>query len=377
MKRIFSLFLIALAVLAAEPASAGQMAQHGATSIHNMPLWLLGPAVGGLIVTPGSIAGITTAFNTIFNNALRAVEPEYRKLAMIVPSTTEFSTYAWMGQLPAMREWLGDRQLQNIAEFSYTIKNKLYELSVGVPRAKIEDDQYGIFNVQFAMMGRSVTMHPDQLVFPLLEAGFTTKGYDNVYFFATNHPIKGGTVSNKAVTVLSAPNYGAAIAAILAIKDYQGQPFYTEIPELTLVVGPALQETARQILNADFISVSGGSTQSNVWKGSAKLLVTPRIVSTTAWFLIATFPLKPKEAPQPAGAGTGEGSRETTEPDLVGGLMPFIYQPRVPPEFVAKVNPQDSDIVAKTDTFEYFVRQRDNAGYGLYQLAYGSTGAGS
>jgi len=376
MKRIFSLFLVTLVILAAEPASAGQFAASGATSIHQTPWWLIGFSLG-LIVTPGSIAGLTTAFNTIYNNALRAVEPEFSKIAMTVPSTTEFSTYAWMGQLPAMREWLGDRQTQNISLFDYIIKNKLYELTIGVPRTKIEDDQYGVFNIQFAMMGRSVTMHPDQLVFPLLEAGFTAKGYDGLPFFSLIHPIKGTTVSNKAVTVLTAPNYGAAVAIILGMKDYQGQPFYTEIPELTLVVPPALQETARQILNANFISVSGGSTQSNVWKGSAKLLVTPRIVSATAWFLIASFPLKLKESVQAAGAGSGEGNRQAGEPEAIGGLMPFVYQPRIPAEFVAKVNPQNSDLVAKTDTFEYYVRQRDNAGYGLYQLAFGSTGAGS
>lgn len=376
MKRFFLLFMLVITLLSADPASAGQFAASGVSSIHQAPWWLVGLSLG-LIVTPGSIAGITTAFNTIYNNALRAVEPEYSRIAMTVPSTTEFSTYAWMGQLPAMREWLGDRQTQNITLFDYVIKNKLYELTIGVPRTKIEDDQYGVFNVQFAMMGRSVTMHPDQLVFPLLEAGFTAKGYDGIAFFADNHPLKSGVVSNKGTTALGASAYGTAIAKILAMKDYQGQPFFTEIPELTLVVPPALNETARQILNADFISVSGGSTQTNVWKGSAKLLVTPRIVSTTAWFLVAAFPLQPKESPQPAGAGSGEGNRQASEPEPIGGLMPFIYQPRIPPEFVAKVNPQDSDLVAKTDTFEYYVRERDNAGYGLYQLAFGSTGAGA
>ena len=45
-----------------------------------------------------------------------------------------------------MREWIGDREIQNLSASDYTIKNKDYELTVGVDRNDIEDDTLGIYN---------------------------------------------------------------------------------------------------------------------------------------------------------------------------------------------------------------------------------------
>lgn len=38
-------------------------------------------------------------------------------------------------------------------------------------------------------MGRAAGVHPDQLVFGLLKAGFTTPCYDGQFFFDTDHPV--------------------------------------------------------------------------------------------------------------------------------------------------------------------------------------------
>lgn len=48
--------------------------------------------------------------------------------------------YAWLGDIPGMREWIGDREVQNLTASDYTIKNKDFELTVGVDRNAIEDD---------------------------------------------------------------------------------------------------------------------------------------------------------------------------------------------------------------------------------------------
>lgn len=66
--------------------------------------------------------GYSTAFNKAFNDA----ETNYSKIAMVVPSSTRETTYAWMGQIPSMREWIGDREIQNLIAHDYTIKNKTY-----------------------------------------------------------------------------------------------------------------------------------------------------------------------------------------------------------------------------------------------------------
>ena len=47
------------------------------------------------------------------------------------------------GGSPGMREWIGDREVQNLSGSDYTIKNKSWELTFGIPREAVEDDKIG------------------------------------------------------------------------------------------------------------------------------------------------------------------------------------------------------------------------------------------
>ena len=91
-----------------------------------------------MIITPQALRGIYTAFNTVFNKAFEGQHPTYEKVATVVPSTSESETYAWLGDIPGMREWIGEREIQNLSGSAYTIKNKDFELTVGVDRNAVE-----------------------------------------------------------------------------------------------------------------------------------------------------------------------------------------------------------------------------------------------
>lgn len=68
-----------------------------------------------MIITPQALRGIYVAFNTIFNKAFEGQHPTYEKVATVVPSTSESETYAWLGDIPGMREWIGEREIQNLS----------------------------------------------------------------------------------------------------------------------------------------------------------------------------------------------------------------------------------------------------------------------
>jgi phage major head subunit gpT-like protein len=55
-------------------------------------------------------------------------------------------------------------------------------------------------------------------------------------------------------------------------------------------------------------------------------------------------------------------------------VRPLLLQWRIRPEFTAVTDPSD-EYVFSTDVFKYGVRSRLGAGYGLWYLAVGSTGA--
>ena len=151
-----------------------------------------------MIVNQQSLRGIYVGFNTLFNKAFEEVAPLYTEVATVTPSTTDSETYAWLGDIPGMREWIGDREIQNLTASDYTIKNKDFELTVGVDRNAIEDDKIGLYNPSVQMLGQSAAAHPDELIFALLAGGFSEKCYDGQPFFSDAHKIGKKTVTNKS-----------------------------------------------------------------------------------------------------------------------------------------------------------------------------------
>lgn len=147
-------------------------------------------------INSNSLAAMYRGFKATFQGTFDDTPSQLDKIATTVPSTTAIEDYGWMGAMPGMREWVGDRVIHNLSMHTYTIKNKPFELTVGVDRDKIEDDQLGIFTPMMASMGYEARVHPDKLAYGLLAKGFETPCYDGQYYFDTDHPVVGadGTV---------------------------------------------------------------------------------------------------------------------------------------------------------------------------------------
>ena len=141
-----------------------------------------------LINTP-NLEAIRVGFNTAYKRGLGQAETQYTRIATVVPSSTRESRYGWLGKMPNMREWLGPRLIQGLAEHDYSVKNKDFELTIGVDRNDIKDDNLGIYEPMFVEMGESTAAHPDLLTFGALANGFATECYDGQYFFDTDHPV--------------------------------------------------------------------------------------------------------------------------------------------------------------------------------------------
>ncbi|MFV0664349.1 MULTISPECIES: Mu-like prophage major head subunit gpT family protein [Betaproteobacteria] len=142
-----------------------------------------------MLVNNANLKTLFTAFNGAFKSGLGQAATQYGQIATTVPSSTAAQEYGWLGQLPNLREWLGDRHVHAIANHGYTVKNKSFELTVGVPREAIEDDNYGVYSPLMTEMGRAAAAHPDQLVFGLLKGGFADLCYDGQPFFGTQHKV--------------------------------------------------------------------------------------------------------------------------------------------------------------------------------------------
>ena len=300
-----------------------------------------------MIVNQSAISAITKNLLATFNKALETAPSQWEKVAMRVQSTGAQNDYSWLDRFPKMREWLGERVIKNLKAYNYVLVNKKFEVTIGVKRTDIEDDNLGIYAPIVSEAGYSAKQLPDELVFDLVNAGFgATKGlaYDGQFMFDTDHPVGAGVASNKGAAALSAATQAAAIAslgaAITAMNNFQdeeGRPL--NIMPNVLLVPPALQDTAFILANNERLD----DGKANPYKGRLTVVVSPRLTSATAWFLL----------------------------DTTKAIRPFIWQERRAPEFVSQTNP-DADTVFLREEYLYGASARGNAGFGLWQLAYGT-----
>lgn len=169
------------------------------------------------MVTNATLTAMRVAFSKVFEQGKVRAKPQYLQVATVVPSTTKSNTYGWLGQWPGFREWIGDRVINSMKEHAYTVQNKDFESSVGVDRNDIEDDNLGVYNPMFDEMGYASEVFPDELVFPLLKAGFTTVCYDGQYFLDTDHPVN---------SKVDGSGTNASVSNVIIDGAYVGEPWF-------------------------------------------------------------------------------------------------------------------------------------------------------
>jgi len=301
-----------------------------------------------MLVNKSNLTAVFITLKTTFNKAFDAAPALWQKTTMLVPSGSGQNDYTWLSRFPKMRKWLGDKVLKSLAAFKYTVVNDDWEATVEVDRNHIEDDNLGIYGPQAQEAGFSARQLPDEIDADLKNNAFANECYDGQYFYDSDHDVAGSSVANlgtaalsAATTALAAASYGAARLAIMSFTDDESRPLAL-IPDV-LEVPPALEATGKLLLENEKLT----DESPNPYRGTATLLVNPRLTSSTAWFLhVTNRPVKP-----------------------------FIYQERKKPVFVQQTTP-DSDGVFMRKKFRFGAEARAAGGYGLWQLSWGSTGAG-
>lgn len=282
---------------------------------------------------------IATGFNAVFNESfgLAKQDASYSKIATIMESNNATENYAWLGDFPSMREWVDERTLSDLSAYDYSIKKKDWEATIEVDRDDIIFDRINMVKPRIVDMANSVPYHYDEMLIELLAANGTC--FDGKAFFAEDHVYGDVTYSNKGDKFLTQQSFFDARTSMMTIKSDKGKNMFIK-PSL-LIVPPEMELTARKILIADQIDGS-----SNLSKGMTDLIVSPFLTDPTGWYLL----------------------------DTTRAIRPLILQITKEPEFVAMDKPDDERaFMAKK--FRYGVDTMDNAGYGLWQLAFYSDGS--
>jgi phage major head subunit gpT-like protein len=302
-------------------------------------------------ITQAALAALRTTFSNLFQGGYSQSPVWNPRVATEVPSASASNTYGWLDVLPKMRKWVGPRMYSNLKERKQVVLNDDYECSVKVDRNDILDDNLNIYSMTIPMLGRAARKWRDQLLRDLIELGTATICFDGQFFFDVDHPIDidGGisgvqinsfsTAAGTGATPLNLANYAAMRAKMRNFKGADGEKLGVN-PEV-LMVPSALEETASNLINADFIpNSSGNATQQNTLKGTAEVLVNPDLTSDTAWYLL-----------------------DTTYP-----IRPFGFQIRQEPTMQMAISPTDPAVFDER-IFKFGEDGRGNAFYGPWFLA--------
>lgn len=141
-------------------------------------------------LTSANLQALFKAYKTNFQQGFDSLGPDgpqYELYCTVVPSTTAVEVYPWLKSLPKMREWLGDRVIHGLEGADFSIRNRKFELTTGVPRDNIEDDTYGLYAPVFQEYGRSSREHPNELAVEVLQGN--PECYDGQPLFDADHPV--------------------------------------------------------------------------------------------------------------------------------------------------------------------------------------------
>lgn len=240
-----------------------------------------------------------------FDNAVEAATPFYPQVCTEVQSTGRDEKYAMLGNMPGVREWIGDRKVKQLRAADFTIENKHWESTLGIAKRDIRDDRMGLYGPLLEQLAAEATHHPDELLFSLLENGGSTLCFDGQNFYDTDHAWgDSGTQSNivsEDITTANDPTstefkaaFHAARTRMMTLKNDQGKymnrSIFSKMSNFMVIVPPNMELAAREGLQAAL--VGGGNT--NVVIDVPEIVTSPLLADDAKFHLLnLAAPLKP------------------------------------------------------------------------------------
>ena len=272
-------------------------------------------------------------------------------ISMLFTSDQASETYAWLGQAPAMREWIGGRNAKGFSDNSITIANKKFEATLEIPVDWLRRDKTGQIQIRIDELAQRANAHWASLLTTLILAGESQTCYDGDTFFGNAHNEgASGTQDNTIdvnITTTTAPTAAemetavlTAVQTIMGFKDDQGEPMNENARNFLVMVPTPFMAAAAAALNNPIIttgSTSYTNTLVNLGGFGFQLAINPRLTWTTKFAVFRAD----------------------------GGAAPFIRQEEEPIRL--SYLRDDSDEVFKNDRYLYGLKALRNVGYGYWQ----------
>jgi hypothetical protein len=245
----------------------------------------------------------------LFRQTLQSVPigPLRQALCLHVDTKNSSERLSMLGMPPAMREWIGGRQARELRRDEITVELKKYEDTLEFALEDLDYDNTGQLVERIREFGQKAEDHWASLIIAKLLLATAETGYDNQYFFDTDHShgdsgtmlnlLAAAQVTELNVATAAAPTADEAASALLGAVEYmasylddQGEPC-NEMARNFMVVGPInLMNAFDLAISKNLLNTATGAHDNPIkaLKYSFSTFFTPRLTGTTVFYVFRT-----------------------------------------------------------------------------------------
>jgi phage major head subunit gpT-like protein len=216
------------------------------------------------------------------------------EIAMEVTSDGSEEDYRWLQENPEFQEWVGDRDLGDLKDYKFTIRNIDFQAAVKIFKNEIEDDKMNLVLPRVRGMANGERRKWGKLIHTIMLAGTTGLAYDAVAYFSDVSGDRNNDNLLASVISLGTPTLAQiAVAlrdtrvAMLGFKNSRGE-IIGVVPD-TFVVPPNLEMGFLQLMtsNSDPSLTNAGTV--NPYKSWVKrVIVDPGLSDGNDFYAFAT-----------------------------------------------------------------------------------------
>jgi phage major head subunit gpT-like protein len=220
--------------------------------------------------------------------------PLFAPFVSRVKSNSNIETYRYRDTIGTIREWKGERVIEDFKDYKYDIRNVPFEFTIDVDRFTLEDSRSslgGAIEQEIKQAAQLWKGFEDEQVNGLITDNGTA--YDGSTFFATSHNIDGTSAIDNLKTGTQTGTYtlaqieadlATARNAMYGYKDNKDRPINTN-PRWIVLIPSQVYDKFLTLRNSQDVYISG--TKTNIYQNSFEIIVNHwQSTSDYDWYLI-------------------------------------------------------------------------------------------
>ncbi len=215
-------------------------------------------------------------------------------LGTLILSDGEEEDYRWLQENPEFDEWIGDRNLSDLKDYKFTIRNADFAAAVKIFKNEIEDDKMNLILPRIRGLPAGERRKWGKLIHTLMLAGTTGLAFDGIAYFSdasgdrVNDNLLASVIGAAAPTIAEvAAAVKTVRVAMLGFKNSRGEVIGV-VPD-TWVVPANLEFLFRQLQTSETDPTGSNPQTKNPYKGLIQtVMVDPGLTDANDFYAYAT-----------------------------------------------------------------------------------------